>query len=115
MEKLFYLPTRTRQADLDGDQKIEALVAQNIDSSNRKLSRQRFYSSSRIMALVWDGLGMTTMWQTRKISGRVQDLVVADFDNDGQNELLAAVVSKEGSIIGTQPKSALIAYDLKQK
>jgi TolB-like protein len=115
MQKLFFIPTRTRLVDLDGDQKIEALVAQNIDSSNRKLSQQRFYNSSRIMALVWDGLGLTPAWQTRKISGRIQDLAVADFDNDGQNELLAVVVSKEGRFIGTHAQSALIAYDLSKK
>jgi TolB-like protein len=114
-QKPFFLPIRTRLVDLNGDQKTEVLVAQNVDSANRKLAQQRFYTSTRIMALVWDGLGLTPAWQTRKLSGRIQDLAVADFDNDGKKELLAAVVSKEGSFIGTHPQSALIAYDLNLK
>ncbi len=111
----FFLPVRTRLADLDGDSKLEALVVQNTDTAGRKLEQHRIYKSARIMALSWDGLGMMPTWRTRKISGRIQDLAVADFDNDGQNELVAAVVSKEGSVIGSQPKCALIAYDLKQE
>jgi len=109
---LFYLPVRTRPVDLDADLKAEILVVQNFDRASRKLSRQRHYNSARIMAMTWDGLGLATAWRTRKISGRVQDLAVADFDNDGKNEILAAVISKEGSVIGTTPRSAIIAYDL---
>jgi TolB-like protein len=115
IQRFFFLPTRTRTADLDGDGKNELLTAQNIDSSGRKLGQQRFYNSSRLMALVWDGLGMATAWQTHKISGRVQDFVAADFDNDGQTELLAAVITKEGRVVGMDAQSALIAYDLKPK
>jgi TolB-like protein len=115
MQRFFFLPIRTRSADLDGDGKNELLTAQNIDSSGRKLGQQRFFNGSRLMALVWDGLGMTPAWQTHKISGRIQDFVAADFDNDGQTELLAAVVSKEGRLIGMDAQSTLIAYDLKTK
>ena len=112
LERSFYLPTRSRIVDLDGDQKYEVLVPQNIDSTNRKLAEQRFFKNAIITALAWDGLGMVEVWHTRKISGRVQDLTLADFDNDGQKELLAAIVMKEGAIIGTKSQSTLIAYDL---
>ena len=46
--------------------------------------------------MIWDGLGLVPSWQTQEIAGRVQDLVVADFDNDGIKELLAAAITKEG-------------------
>jgi hypothetical protein len=108
----FFLPTRIRSLDLDGDQKMEVVVPQNIDSAKRKLAAQRFYKNALICALSWDGLGMTQRWRTQTISGRIQDLTVADFDNDGQTELLAAVIAKEGDVIATSPQSALIAYDL---
>ena len=38
--------------------------------------------------------------------------LLVDLDNDGQDELIAAVILKEGSIVGTEKKSAVIAYDL---
>jgi hypothetical protein len=112
MERPFFLPTRTRSLDLDGDQKMEVVIPQNIDTSQRKLAGQRFYQNALICSLSWDGLGMTQLWRTKKISGRIQDLAVADFDNDGQAELLAAVITKEGAIIATTAQSTLIAYDL---
>ncbi len=115
IQKQTFLPVRTRLVDLDGNQKFEVLAVQNMDSSNRMLAQQRFFNKSRVMDMAWDGLGLTPIWQTRYISGRIQDFTVADFDNDGQNELLAAVISKEGSIIGTDAQSALIAFDLNQK
>ena len=38
--------------------------------------------------------------------------MVGDFDNDGADELLVAVVAKEGAIIFTDAVSSLIAFDL---
>lgn len=115
IEISFYLPTRIRKVDLDGDQKTEIIVPMNIDAANRKLGEQRFFKSSIIKALAWDGLGMTEIWSTRKISGRIQDLAVVDFDNDGKDELVVAVITKEGSFIGTETKSTLIAYELAEQ
>lgn len=112
IERPFFLPTRIRTIDLDGDQKMEVVVPQNIDTSRRKLAEQRLYQNSLICSMAWDGLGMTQIWCTKKISGRIQDMAVADFDNDGQPELLAAVITKEGAFIATKPQSALIAYEL---
>jgi hypothetical protein len=51
-------------------------------------------------------------WKTRKLSGYFSDFAVGDFDNDGQDELVAALVLKTGSVVTTKPKSALIAYEL---
>ncbi|MFZ1984819.1 MAG: VCBS repeat-containing protein [Desulfatitalea sp.] len=108
-----YLPVRIRTADLDRNGKLEVLVAQNQDSARRLLDQQRFFSKSTIEALVWDGLGLTPAWKTRQLSGRIQDFVVADFDNDGTDELLVAVVTKDGAVIFTDAQSALVAFDLK--
>lgn len=107
-----YFPIRMRTVDLDRNGKSEILTAKNFGSTGRMLDRQRYFSKSNILALVWDGLGLTPAWQTRQLNGRVQDLLVADFDNDGIDELLAAVVSKEGAVIFTDAQSALIAFDL---
>lgn len=110
----FYLPIRIRIADLNKTGKYQAIVAQNVDTAGRKLASQRFYKQSKIAALQWNGLGLVPMWQTAEIPGRIQDIAIADFDNDGVNELIAAVVSAEGAIIGSDPKSTIIAYELNQ-
>jgi TolB-like protein len=110
----FYLPVRLRCADLDRNGKYEVLAFRNEGGTGRQLSVQRYFSRSHIEALQWDGLGLTTLWKTRDLAGRMQDFTVADFDNDGVQELLAAVVSKEGAIIFSDAQSSLIAFKLKQ-
>jgi TolB-like protein len=113
-ETPFYLPVRIRAADLNKDGKFEVLVSRNTGGTGRKLGVRRWFSKSTLEALSWDGLGLTPLWKTRELAGRIQDFVVADFDNDGADELLAAVISKEGAIIFTDAQSSLIAFDLKQ-
>ena len=46
------------------------------------------------------------------MSGFIRDLQVADFDGDGREELIFALITKSGSIMLTTPKSTLIAYEL---
>jgi len=45
--------------------------------------------------------------------GYIPDFVVGDFDNDGQDELVAALILKggEGGLF-TEPKSTIIALQL---
>jgi TolB-like protein len=111
--KPVFLPVRIRVVELDKSGKATVVVAQNGDATGRKMAHQRFFDKGKIVGLKWDGLGLFPTWQTRDLSGRIQDLCIADFDNDGTMELVAAVVSQEGAIMTTEPKSAIIAYDLK--
>jgi hypothetical protein len=54
------------------------------------------YKTGHIECLAWDNLGLFPKWKTRKISGYISDYTVADFDNDGQDELVYAAVPKTG-------------------
>lgn len=107
-----YLPIRVRLVDLNRDGKAEVLAAANEGMMSRTFAQQRFFKKSYIEALSWDGLGMASQWRTQPLNGRTQDFVVADFDNDGGQELLIAVVTKEGAVIFTDAQSSLIAFDL---
>jgi hypothetical protein len=89
------------------------LVGKNHDASDGHLER-RIFTSAHIEAFSWDGIGLGTIWRTRKIGGILSDINVGDIDNDGENELLAAVVMKTGKAVLTEAKSAIIAYDLGQ-
>ena len=100
-------------ADINADGKYEVIAARNHDIAKRVLERFRSFKSSQINVLSWDGLGLSNVWETRKISGYIRDFEIGDFNNDGNAELVAAVIMKEGSIVTTTPKSSLIAYELK--
>jgi hypothetical protein len=62
---------------------------------------------------VWDGVGLAPRWKTRQFSGFIQDFNVGDFDNDGQDELVAALVTKEGRVaLVSEARSSIIGYEL---
>jgi hypothetical protein len=63
------------------------------------------------MAFYWDGLGLAQDWKTRKLTGCIRDFAIGDFNNDGKTELVAAVVLDEARVMGTTPKSTLIALE----
>ncbi|MBW1896886.1 MAG: VCBS repeat-containing protein, partial [Deltaproteobacteria bacterium] len=107
-----YLPKRIFVQDLDGDGRQEVVVVKNYSLTGEVIARVRHFSSGEIKSLSWDGLGLSENWRTRKISGYVSDYAIADFDNDGENEIVALVVASKGIPILAKAKSAIISYDL---
>ena len=112
IENRKYLPMRILCRDVNSDGKPEVIAVNNGGKGPRLLGQLRTFTKSHIESLAWDGLGLTPFWKTRTISGHVRDFIIGDFNNDGSDELVAAVILKEGSIIGTTPKSTVIAYSL---
>ena len=112
IENRKYLPMRILCRDVNSDGKPEVIAVNNHGKLSRSLSQFRKFTKSHIESLAWDGLGLMPFWKTRTISGHVRDFFIGDFNNDGIDELVAAVILKEGSIIGTTPKSTVIAYSL---
>jgi TolB-like protein len=106
-----YLPMRILVRNKGAGGKSEVVAVKNYDVMKRKLARRHF-TDAHIESFTWDGLGLVTNWKTRKFSGHIRDFAVADFDNDGQDELVAAVILKEGSLVMTTPKTTIIAYDM---
>jgi len=60
----------------------------------------------------WNGVGLPVLWRTRKLKGHFSDFAIGDFDNDGNDELVASLVIKSGLTVATKPKSKVIAYPL---
>jgi len=110
-EELTYLPLRLILTDLDKNGVAEAITVSNHGTTNRYFKQYRRYNSGRIESLSWNGLGLSAAWQTQKISGYISDFALQDLDNDGKLELVASVVSRQGSFF-KKTKSALIAYDM---
>ncbi len=106
-----FLPQRVFLLDSNRDNKNEVLVVKNEAFTGRLFKNYRRYGSGTFQALTWDGLGLNPLWQTQKISGYVSDYYLADINNDGNQELVATVVSRRDTII-TSPKSTVIWYDL---
>ena len=111
IENRRYLPMRILVYKNPASGKSEIIVAKNHELTGRKL-RLRKFVNGHLESLSWHGLGVESNWRTRKMSGQIRDLFIADFDHDGKNELIAALILKEGSIAFTEKKSTLVAYEL---
>jgi hypothetical protein len=86
-----------------------------ITAKNYRLSQilsVRIFKHGEMEIRSWDGIGLAVLWRTRKLSGHISDFAMGDFDNDGKDELVAALVIKTGNMATTTPKSAVITYEL---
>jgi hypothetical protein len=106
-----YYPMRILIQDINKDGKNDVITVKNHRLASGILSYRKF-TYGEIEVRNWDGIGLAVLWKTRKLSGYFSDFGVGDFDNDGKDELVAALVLKTGSVITTKPKSTLIAYEL---
>jgi len=114
-ERRRFFPMRVWIKDIDGDGKKEVIAAKNQEMTGRHLEQFRRFKNGRIMVLSWDGIGLSIIWMTRKVTGHISDFFIGDFDNDGVNELVASVIVKEGTMVMTTPKSTLIVYELNRR
>jgi TolB-like protein len=111
MKNYAYYPMRILIQDINKDGKNDVITVRNQRLS--ELISYRTFTGGEIEVRDWDGIGLSVLWTTRKLSGYISDFGVGDFDNDGKDELVASLVINTGSVITTTPKSVLIAYDLK--
>lgn len=56
------------------------------------------YESGETRGLLWNEFGLQDIWRTQKINGYVADFVMADVNNDGIDEIVELVVTKQPSI-----------------
>jgi hypothetical protein len=112
VENKIYLPMRILVRNNGTLGESEVIAVKNYEVFKMGWERRHF-NEAHIESLSWDGLGLATNWKTRKFSGHVRDFAIADFDNDGKDEVVAAVILKEGAVITTKPKTTIIAYEVK--
>jgi TolB-like protein len=108
-ERPIYLPMRLTALKPDKDGKSQVLAIRNFDITDRKIEGLRSFNETQIIGFGWDGLGLQPEWKTRKMAGCIRDFALGDFDNDGELEMVCALVLDEGRIMTTIPKSTLIA------
>jgi hypothetical protein len=92
------------------DGKREIIIVKNLSAVGRVLKNVKMFTSSEIYDLEWDGLGLVENWKTRKISGYVADYQLKDIDNDGQKQIVLALVLSVGTSL--QEKSVIVCYKM---
>jgi hypothetical protein len=109
--ELFFVPQRVLMTDFDKDGRNEVLVVQNYDITQGLLQRSRSFRDGHFECLSWDNVGLRALWRTRKFSGYISDFNLGDFDNDGRQEMVFAVVKKMGDPFTGESKSYLVSWD----
>lgn len=89
-----YLEPRLVFMDLDRDGINELITVQNDELSNHLFSKFKYFKKGRIVFLKNGGLAWHPVFETENITGYISDFCIADTDNDGQPELIFAVVKK---------------------
>jgi TolB-like protein len=106
-----YINLRILTYDTNKDGKREIIIVKNLSSTNRLLQRVKLFTSAEVYDLEWDGMGIVENWRTKKISGYIADYQFKDIDNDGENEVVLALVLSVGGAI--RDRSVIVAYKLK--
>jgi TolB-like protein len=112
VENPIYFPMRLLTGRSAKEQKTMVMAVKNFDIAGRKLEKFRSYNESQVISFYWDGLGLSPEWKTRKLSGYIRDFAVGDFNNDGAEEIVCAMILEEGRVITTTPKSTVIAFEM---
>jgi len=105
-----YIPGRVIVKDLDGDKLDEVIINKN-NLATRLLERVRIFETGEVHSLIWDAGTLSALWKTREINGYFSDYQVKDADNDGEEELVVAVVNYK-DIYDRKGTSNLLFYRL---
>ena len=108
-----FINLRILAYDTNRDGKREIIVVKNLSSSSRMFQNLKLFTAAEVYNLEWEGMGMVENWRTKKISGYVADYQFKDIDNDGENEVVLALVLSVGGAI--QDRSVIVTYSLKSE
>jgi hypothetical protein len=112
-QQYYYVPLAALPTNLmTGGTKYELLMNKDISVAAQVFKRFRTFTQGEIHGLFWDGTGMNLSWKTRRIKGTVVDFDIADYNNDGQLDLLVLVNTYPGAVQLEYRKTVLFAYDL---
>ncbi|MFA6411284.1 MAG: FG-GAP-like repeat-containing protein [Syntrophales bacterium] len=104
-----YLNSRILAYDMNKTGKRDLIVLKNLTAS-RILKNVKIFTASEFYNLGWDSMGLSENWRTRKMGGYVADYQIKDIDNDGQDEIVMALVTSSGSIVSRE--SVIAAYKI---
>lgn len=93
-----FIPGRILVRDLDGDGTSEVIINKNHSSLSNIFDQIRDFDYGEIHDLVWEENAFVTVWKTREIPGYIADFQVRDVNNDGEDELVVAVVNPSGAL-----------------
>jgi len=106
-----YIPARILIKDLNGDGINEVIINKNYSSGI--FERLKTFESGEIYCLIWEEDNLVPQWKTKEIKGYISDYQLKDADNDGEEELVAAVINYTGSsLLGSKGTSNILFFKI---
>ena len=87
------------------------VINKNISSGTRVFDRVRSFDSGEIYDLAWEENTLTTNWKTKEIEGYISDFQIKDVDNDGEEEMVVAVIDL-GGVTTRKGTSKILFYKI---
>jgi hypothetical protein len=91
--KRIFMPNRILVADLNGNGQREVIVPYNQEQLT-SLARTKLFKNGYVQGLEWNGLNLNQVWQTETVTKYIADVNLGDVDNDGNQDVIFAVVNK---------------------
>ncbi len=108
----YYIPMRMVSMDLDRDGVSELLTNKPISTAASFFKNFRNYPQGEIHSMLWDGVGLSLLWKTKRISGTVADFQVGDPNGDGVEDLITCVVTYPGALGLGDRRTVITLYPL---
>jgi hypothetical protein len=109
---LVHIGGRILVKDLTGEGIPQIIINKNEFLSGKISERVRIYEKAEIRGLTWEEDDLATNWKTREIKGYVADFQFKDVANDGNEELVVAVVApaEETGILSAKSRSNIYFF-----
>jgi hypothetical protein len=110
-----YIPSRMIVMDINNDGKDDIIVNRNVSTASRVMENFKRYKTGEIRGLTWNGIGMTDIWQTKKIDGYIPDFQFLSMpDNDNTARLFVGLVLRSSgwSSAFIDGDSTILMYDV---
>ena len=109
-----YLPSRIIVRDMNRDGRVDVIVNRNPETATRAFRNLKNYPSGAIYCLTWNGMGLSELWRTRKISGYIADyqLLVDPNSPDRYELFIGAGIGGDWLDYQAGGRSTILFYQL---
>ena len=113
-EDRIYIPSRIVVEDINNDNLPDIILNKNLSTASRLLKNLKSYPSGEIHGLVWNGIGMSELWHTRKLDGYVATYqLVKDKQNSNKAVLYVGLIMQTGWMdVFSAKESTVLIYQL---
>jgi TolB-like protein len=113
--KRIYIPSRMIVMDVNHDGRDDIIINRNVSTASRVMENFKRYKTGEIRGMTWNGIGMTDIWQTKKIDGYIPDFQFLSMPgNDNTARLYVGLVLRSSgwSSAFIDGNSTILMYDI---